>query len=282
MAYIAIGVVLCASATQAAIEKVFTSDGIIQTGDIYDKVEVRDTKPFRTTVNMTGGMIGHPGDPQSGMFTYDSSTVNISGGKLLVLHTCNSSTINVSGGVIGFPGENVRETVTASDSSTINLYEKGFIEGGSASSFELYDSSTLNAYGGHVSVFFTAHDYSVVNVYEGSFFDIALADHSTVNIYGAGLATPEGAFYFSASATVNIYGYDFEYNPRWRWSDDLIHGPRWVSNLTGRGFDGIPIEITGIADPSKYPNIHLIPEPTTLLMLGLGGLGLLRIRGRDY
>lgn len=44
--YVAIAVLLCVSAGQAAIEKVFTSDGVIQTGDIYDKVEVRDTKPF--------------------------------------------------------------------------------------------------------------------------------------------------------------------------------------------------------------------------------------------
>jgi len=281
-AYIAIGVVLCASAGQAAIEKVFTSDGVIQTGDIYDKVEVRDTKPLHTTVNMTGGMIWDPGDPQGGMFTYDSSTVNILDGLVLVLHTYNSSTVNVRGGSIGRDASGAGTVVTAKDSSVINVYEGGRVAGGTGGACELYDLSTMNVYGGGLSPFLFAQDYSVVAIYDGFVSHITASDRSTVNIRGGYIGSSLGGFFCSPSATVNIYGYDFEYNPKWRWSDDLIYGPRWVSKLTGRGFDGTPIEITGIADPSKYPNIHLIPEPTTFLLLGLGGLALLRIRGRDY
>ena len=153
--------------------------------------------------------------------------------------------------------------------------------GGTGGACELYDLSTMNVYGGGVGLFWTAHDYSVVNIYDGSVSFIAVVDRSTVNIRGGSIGSSWGGFFFGPSATVNIYGYDFEYNPTWRWSDDLILGPRWVSKLTGSGFDGTPIEITGIADPSKYPNIHLIPEPTTLLLLALGSLPFMRKRRRD-
>jgi len=145
---------------------------------------------------------------------------------------------------------------------------------------ELYDLSRLNVYCGSLSLFLVAHDYSSVDIYAGLVSDITVWDRSTVNIRGGSIGSSLGGFFCSPSATVNIYGYDFEYNPKWRWSDDLILGPRWVSKLTGRAFDGTPIEITGIADPSESSNIHLIPEPTTLLMLGLGGFALLKKRRR--
>jgi hypothetical protein len=273
MAYVAISVVLYATASHAGIEKVFTSDGVIQTGDIYDKVEVRDTKPLRTVVNMKGGFIDSPG-----MFTYDSSFVNILDGVVLFLHTYNSSTVNVRGGSIGRDASGAGTVVTAKDLSVINVYEGGRVAGGTGGACELYDLSTMNVYGGGVGLFWTAHDYSVVAIYDGFVSDITASDRSTVNIRGGSIGSSLGGFFCGPSATVNIYGYDFEYNPKWRWSDDLILGPRWVSRLTGRGFDGTPIEITGIADPSEYPNIHLIPEPTTILLLALGSLPFMRKR----
>jgi len=51
--------------------------------------------------------------------------------------------------------------------------------------------------------------------------------------------------------------------------------------LTGYSFEGDPIDLWGLPDPATHDNINLIPEPMTLFLLGLGSLGLLRIRGRD-
>lgn len=128
----------------------FYSDGVIQEGDVYDKVEVYDTPPAHTSVNMTGGGVGYPG-----MSTFDTSVVNISGGWVGFLETHDSSTVNISGGWVGEP--------------------------------------------------------------------------------------------------------------------DAL-GETTISELTAYGFDGTPIEITNIPDPSTNPNTNLVPEPGTWALMALGVL----------
>jgi len=265
--------VLCASPGQAAIEKIFYSDGVILDGEIYDRVEVYDTEPLYTIVNMTGGFIGNPG-----MFTYDYSTLNISGGTVEFLYTYDSSTINISGGQVSnvnVPGET---TIGAHDSSTINAYQGGSLIGGSGAFFELWDSSKLNVYGGGIALFLTAHDHSVVNIYDGFLFDIVLAGDSMVNVYGGKIETFLFNDYVPNTTTVNIYGYDFQYTPEGRWMLPIGGEGEgwWISKLTGYGFNGIAITWWGLPDPDTHDNINLIPEPTTLLLLGLGSLALIR------
>ena len=74
----------------------------IQDGDDYDKVEAYDTDvcPGSTNVDMTGGHVGNVLDADSGMFMYNCSTLNVSGGTIEFLHTYDSSTANISGGIV--------------------------------------------------------------------------------------------------------------------------------------------------------------------------------------
>jgi hypothetical protein len=271
--FLAIAMVLfCESGVLGNTVKIFYSDGVIQQGESYERVEVYDTPPSHTTVNITGGYVGWPPDVDTGLYTYDASIVNISGGIVDYLHTHNSSTVNISGGWVGsWPGPGER-TISSHNSSTINVYEGGFLAGGSSAYFELFDSSTLNVYDGDIDIFFGAFDSTTVNVYGGSFMSFRAAGNSITNIYGGEIGYPWG-FDVMPSAAVNIYGYEFVYDPHWFWAeDDLIWGTRWVSRLTGIGFDGTPIEIIDIPDPAMTPNINLIPEPGTILLLALGGL----------
>ncbi len=277
--FLAIAMVLfCESGVLGNTVKIFYSDGVIQQGDGYDRVEVYDTPPSHTTVNMSGGYVGRSPDVDTGLYTYDTSTVNISGGLVEFLHTHNSSIVNVSGGGAGNWESFGETTISAQDESTINLYEGGGFTGGSSAYFDLFHSSTLNVYGGDINIFFGAWNSTTVNVHGGSFMSFWASGNSTTNIYGGNIGYGWG-FGAWPSATVNIYGYGFVFDPHWWWVEDSpVWGTRWVSRLTGVGFDGTPIEIIDIPDPAVTPNINLIPEPGTALFLGLGIISLLRKR----
>ena len=109
-----------------------------------------------------------------------------------------------------------------------------------------------------VYVYDTPPDYTVVDMYDGSVFVFVTYDSSTVNIYGGDIRL--GAPSFDEFATLNIYGYDFNYNG---------------FTLTGFLSDDSPFEFIEIY-PSDYAHINLIPEPASILLFGLAGTVLLK------
>ncbi len=252
-------------------EKTFTSDGVIQEGDFYTGVAVYDTPPAHTIVNMTGGTVGEPLDADSGLYAYDSSQVNISGGQVLYLHTTDASTVNITGGTVGNWDLGGLVSVDTYGSSVINLYKGGEITGGTYNFFHMHDSSTLNVYGGGVYVFFTLDNDSTLNLYDGWIFDLSI--FGTANVYGGRIQSWD-LFTIWGDGQLNVYGRDFQYDPQWKWVENVGGGPRWISHLTGTGFDGVAIDIQDIPDPYTTPNINLIPEPTTFALLALGVLAL--------
>jgi hypothetical protein len=265
----------CSGVRVYATTIAFYSDGIIQKGETYDKVDVYDTPPFHTTVDMTGGHVYDPG-----MFTYNSSTANILGGTVEALNAYGSSTVNIGGGGVGGHGESLR----AHDSSTINI--SGGLIGLDLSSSQvvLYDSSVMNIEmsDGFIGALIYALDSSSVSIYKGSVGHLHIEDASSVNIYGGEIGDRWG-FFIKPSASAKIYGSGFIYDPEWRWyEDDWKWGTGWVSLFTGIGPDGVPIEITGMPDPFTSPNISLIPEPAPALLLGLGTLALGRLKRNGY
>lgn len=254
--------------TQAVNEPEF----VITDGWDFDKIELYDleyiihgfSSPSHwppTRADMTGGSVGEWDDPDSGMFTYESSTFNMSGGTVDYLHTYNSSTVNISGGLVSHYDCWGTQTISSHNSSTINVYDGAFLSGGTFHIFAMYDSSTLNVYGGDVALFLMPYNYSIVNIYNGSCsLGIHPYDYSTVNVYGGYID-----FYTDGNvpptATVNIYGYGFNYNPQ----AECRHFQGqvcdwWVSKLTGFGPDGTAITYWGLPDPATHANINLIPD----------------------
>ena len=119
-----------------AIDVDLYSDAIIRHGDDYDLVFVYDTSPLHSKVDMFGGNVFgfithdsskvniHAGELEKGITTYDSSTLSIYDGTILLdtpLIT-GSSTLNIYGGDVrmGAP--------YAENSSTINIYGYDFSE----------------------------------------------------------------------------------------------------------------------------------------------------------
>lgn len=275
-------------------DKVFINDGIIQRGDVYETVSVYDTPPGHTTVNMTGGIVGDLSSVDSGLYAFDSSTINISGGQVAILGATDSSTVNIDDGQVwnlraygssnilvsgGEVGQFTIQDLNMYESSTLTITGGRILAGASGSEGRLRDNSTLNIDGAGVLGFWAALDRSIVNLYGGSMNALDAADNSTINVYGGNIGLGWG-FNMYDSATLNVYGSDFLYDPHWLWAQDSpVWGTGWVARLTSMGFEGAPIEIIGwIPDPAQSEYVNLIPEPSTWAILTLGALAVRRKR----
>jgi len=251
---------------------VFYNDAVVGSSEQYRYVTVYDSPPETTTIEFYGYA--------SRIDTHDSSNVNMYEGALSYgLITHDSSSINIYN--CGSFGENFGGyEFNLNNSSVVNVYEGGGFYGGSGSLLYLYDVSTLNLDGGVINSFLFLNNSSTVNLYDGQILiGFALKDGSTLNAFGGHIDTFWANSSIQPMANLNIYGYDFEYETegRWEYVDEPSDG-WWVSNLSGYTLNGEPFTYWGIPDPATHPNINLIPEPGTILLLGLGVLGVLRDR----
>jgi len=109
--------------------------------------------------------------------------------------------------------------------------------------------------------------HSELTINGGEFYEIDCDDYSTLNLHGGQIF---GSLMVEHTTTwVNIYGYGF--------NNDPFPG----SPLTGFWADATPFSINLVDDTiSTYDQLifHEIPEPATLLLLGLGGLALRKHR----
>jgi hypothetical protein len=233
----------------------------IPSGEVYSTVNVYDN-PFDPLDHTTVEFYGQTNN----LNTNGSSAVEFYGFVDQSLTTHNSSTFNIRN------GGSLTGAFSIYDSSIINVYQGGQFGYSSFDELYLLNSATLNIQDGSVGALLLARNSSVVNLYSGDCrTGFELLNDSIMNIYGGSV----GAFMvnnsIASTATLNIYGYGFVYNPQWFWFyiDDPANG-WWISRLTGFDLNGNPVAYEGIPDPYTNSNINLIPEPATALLLGLG------------
>jgi hypothetical protein len=202
---------------------------------------------------------------------YDEATLNVFGGTVsnLIL-TNNNSTVNISGGNHGIGGS-LPSLFYAKDSSTFN------ISGGSVDGVLYADiRSTINISGGSMDYILFPRDSSTVNITGGEISTLFAEDSSKVYMSGGSVTSQFCAF---ERSTAIFDGSDFEFAPdafgnmlSWDVDGQTILG---TGILTGKWFDdtGFAIKITR---NDTTATIMAIPEPCTLLLLGLGGLALRR------
>lgn len=195
----------------------------------------------------------------------DNCTVDMIGGFVEnELSIYNSGTVNFYGG-------KTYNQVHVHDSSILNVFDD--TDGGwGLNGITSYDTSEINITGGYIVNDVIAGGDSIVNISDGLVHEIDTFDNSEIHVYGGEVIFFSG----SGSSTMNIYGYDFQYIP-----DGSIYSGHHL--LTGFFEDGTEFNINiynqSQADLS-YDHIvtHVIPEPTTLLLLGLGKVMLRRKR----
>jgi hypothetical protein len=178
----------------------------------------------------------------------------------------NDSVLDMLGGTF--------RSISGWDFSTVN------VSGGALTNLWGYESSTVNISGGTFSDNVDAYGNSTMNISGGNFtYDrIAATDSGMVNISGGIVSCPILA---TGSSTVNISGGVFSDTLYAAMSTTVyIHGKNFnlplgeitalTGTLTGTLDSGDAIQIPFIRDEGTA--VILVPEPATLLFLGLGGL----------
>jgi hypothetical protein len=138
-----------------------------------------------------------------------------------------------------------------------NLYG-GYVSG-------VYNRSKYNMYGGE-AYWVWSENFAVTNIYGGRIENLILVypDSIAVNIYGGELLLTNDKSIIAYS-NVNIFGYGFDYNS----ASEILSG--YLS-------DGNPFSFTGVtqSELDDLYNLIIIPEPATILLLGLGSLAVVR------
>ena len=141
-----------------------------------------------------------------------------------------------------------------------NVYSRVDIEG---------DSTTVEMTGGSVGQMIVS-DSSLLNISNGEITDSLSVRHSAmVNISGGNISE----LFAIDSSVINLHGIDVVHQATGgKWDDGKITG-KW---LDGTGFD-ISLYNSDHFGNDTFSHLTILPEPATLLLLGVG-FALLRAR----
>ncbi|MGB8225625.1 MAG: PEP-CTERM sorting domain-containing protein [Sedimentisphaerales bacterium] len=186
------------------------------------------------------------GDSWSSVGIHDTppahTTVNMTGGSVTdFMSLSTASTLNMSGGNVYVLNAFNESMVNVSGGSVtiLSLYDNAtatLLQSGSIGSAGAYDSGIININGGTVTYLY-AYDSSILNLRGGVITDFLTAGFST---------------------TINVFGYDLA---------KTNVGGTYDGQITGFWQDGSQFTINL---SSCGATINLIPEPTTILLLGTG------------
>jgi len=242
---------------------------VVTGGSVTDGIWAYDT----STVNISGGTVNQ-------VYAYDSSTVDMSAYWVNHLDAFDTSTVDISGGSVG--------DVMTYDSSTVN------ISGGSVQE-DVYvvNTSTATISGGSVDEVWTAHtgtvhitggqvriagvNGGVVNVSGGSIGGLTAYGSVLVNVSGGSIGSMYGLKAYD-SALVTFNAPVFHLGPGLSLDGERVLG---TGILGGVWFDGTPWAVP-ISQNAAGATILAIPEPATLSLLAVGGLAMLRRRRRSH
>lgn len=240
-------IVLSFASMAFSADVTFSASGSIGSGETYDTVYLENDG---TIVNMTGGQI-------TNLSTIDASTFDFSGGQISGLSSDvdiaplgNFNMTNGTADLFGFYLESAGATYSSGGMASIT--------GGvmSADNVKVYDGAILTLNNANIN-------FDTFDVLQGGQVDIFGGDVDIASAYVA-YGYYIGDDYMDVGSTINIYGYGFNYNS----TTEILSGYLQDENY---------FQIGGVNE-LEYTSFNLIPEPTSILLLGLGGMFLRRIK----
>ena len=173
------------------------------------------------------------------------TTVTMTGGTVgdsMRVH--DASILNMSGGNVFGLG--------ALENSTVN------ISGGSVAGLDLYGNATATISQNAIIYSAAVMESSILNMNGGTVANLGGDENSILNISGGNISDMLGAY---GNTIINVYGYDL--------SMTQSGGTHGVGQITGYWLNDSQFTIN-LGGTDAYTHINLIPEPTSLLLLGVG------------
>jgi hypothetical protein len=146
--------------------------------------------------------------------------------------------------------------------TTTKYYDNGLYSSGT-SFIETHNNAIVGIIGGDIP-YTATFDSSTVNIYGGKIGAIWITDNSTVNFFGGDTTDYTTTITVDELGKLVIFGYDFNYfTPRYAIS---------LWGIQGKWGTGIPFEIVfrGTPPDSSAVKLYHIPEPSTIIFLGIG------------
>jgi len=123
----------------------------------------------------------------------------------------------------------------------------------------MYNDATATMFGGDVFKF-ELFDVTIVDIFDGALTDLRLHDNSIGNLYGGNL----DRLGITEAGLLNLYAYDVTYHETGGYYDRGWIGGTYIDSRFYFNFDFV--------EPGTFSHINIVPEPTTLLLVALGGL----------
>lgn len=149
----------------------------------------------------------------------------------------------------------------------VDFYTDDTITGGVYDVVRTHDDATVDMTGGLIETYLELYDTSTFNANGGTLddgVDIRLFNSTTINFYKIETSALSNRIEAVGTAEINIFGYGFNYvgnTLNGYWQDETSFS-LYIRNETTQ----------------SVINFYEIPEPTTCLLLGIGGLLLKKVK----